>query len=262
MSRSTYSPPPVIGDNSVTPIKRSDYYDNVAAGTVPAAGTVVSSGFLTARNMAGTTSYGSMPGVLGMPGGKATETGVGHYYLLPFAKDSESGSDHFVRGTTVYVKGTIKARSATSLLAAFEKFAIGVGFNTVDVTVAASFGHGTETTRDDMATVAAVVDATNNIQGYNCVAAGNAAYTDSTFDADLTAATQFEVIVQCPGTADTDDDLRITIKIADSGGTLRTVHNAVTPAATTTIDNGGNIILLLNVDATVYNLCYKIEVAA
>lgn len=171
-------------------------------------------------------------------------------------------------GTKYYLKGRVRPIAGTGIVAALFPFAFGIFGDSAATRMDSATG-GTnligdegEGTRDDIATMAVIVDETTfNIQSYNNDVAGNASLTDSTFDALLTSSYSFELIVEGPSTMDTFNDLIVTAKISDSAGTIRTIFNAANPVSTAAFQ-GFCPFILLNHDAVVENLVYKIEKAA
>jgi hypothetical protein len=238
-------------------------YANKDTSAVPGTGDILWQGPILAVSANPSNNGGAtLPGAISI--NHTSGTTPRRFFLTgPFSAEAAGNSAGVPLGTKFYAKGIYKEHADTRLATTHEKFAVGVIFaaDNVDTTV---FANQTETTRDDRATVAVVVDATDeSIQSYNTAEAGNAAYTDSTFDAALASGTEFEIIVEVPTGANSDDDVLVTIKIRDSGGTMRTIFSAAVPASTSATANRAVFpIILINQAATVYNLFGKLEKAA
>jgi hypothetical protein len=272
-----------INADGITNIRpqSSEVYDRVNTEGQTVTGDLLGEGYCTLIN---TISQGDASAYVNGPAGfwsSKTYDGaaVGALYTLVFPQPfvgihglfTNTQSDVYAlgcrgRGFKFFIKGRYKALSDTPIDGAYERFAVGVCLGGGSI---ATLGTGlqvlaneTEGTRDDIATVAVVVDDSENIQSYNCADAGDAAYTDSTYDADLSEGTDFELIVEVPSAANSDDDLRVTIKIRDNGGTMRTVLNAVAPVSTATSHTVLFPIFRCNQDAVLERVCYKVEKAA
>lgn len=249
--------------------KASEVYDRVDPSGRRTVGEVIAEGRVVARTSdvtTGTQSYGVMPGVIAPLAHNATPTAK-HMAALTGVDKTAAGTvditPMLARGTKLYIKGRYTALADAPFDNAFERFAIGVVFGQGSLANATlhNFANETEGTRDDIGTIAVIVDDSENIQKYNCAAAGDASYTDSTHNADLSAGMDFEIIVECPTTGNTPDDLIVTISARDNTGTMRVVHSAVNPAETAATLNA-HVVLILNQNAIVDNLVYKILAAA
>jgi hypothetical protein len=218
----------------------------------PASGTVLAQGYLLPRPQG--LEAVALPGFLGISGSAATPTADITSILGIFDESAVEPIASVARGCTMKVKGFVKARAKAKFSAAHELFAIGmVGRTTNSLFYAGGFGNSTEGTRDDRATVALIIDGTDNVKVYNCEAAGDASYADPTPGAttkDLLTGFLFEIIIVAPAAGNTLDDLTVTIKV---DGTTMISAAPVSVAAI-----GPMLALLLNCDAEVSQLVYQV----
>lgn len=235
-------------------------YDRNDTTGAPQTGDLITEGLCTPTdngiNNSANANVAALPGVVGNQGTEATGTAAA---ILTLFSPGSAQIPALIRGTKLTIRGRYKAFSDTPMDGTKERFAIGI-VQTATITSLTTVANETETTRDDLASVVAVVDDSENIKSYNCAAAGDASYTDSTFDADLSVGTDFEVIVENPTTGNSLDDVFVTIKMRDNGGTLRTILNAVHPTATSTGET--HVVALFNQSGLLYDLTYKVEIAA
>lgn len=170
-------------------------------------------------------------------------------------------------------KGFHRTPSLTRANTGYEPWGVGVQFNTVLTGQVTSFGNTAEVTRDDEATIGVVVVTGDNVSvnRYNNAAAGDASYTDADSGAvarDVPAMTtgfDWELVAEAPSTMNSFDDLLVTAKVRDDGGTLRTFFSAATPTGTTAIGANSSImpVMMLNqFGAWCESLWCKIEKAA
>lgn len=220
--------------------------DGTDTTTDSSSGDVISSGYVELRNP-GSGTAGALPGYMSIFSDGFTGAPIMAWF--------ESGGK-LPMGTRLVVKGRAKASAATQYNGDYELFGIGV----VSSGDGDGLGNVNEVTRDDVATVAVVVDAaTQSIQKYNNTTAGDASYTDSGFDADIVAGFDFEMEVLTPITTDNSNDTRVTIRIRDSGGTLRTIHSNVAPALSAN-NLGWNPVFLINgTDGYITKLTYEVQ---
>jgi len=208
-----------------------------------------------------TTGYAQGPGYAGLVGNRATAVQPG---ILVFGGVLTSAISHrtLVRGTKLTYKGRYTAHSTSTLNASFDPFGIGIAFQTDPDVIDGAFGHTTQTTRDDIGTVAVVVDSSKNIKSYNNAAASGGAYTDSGHDiGSFTTGFAWELTIEAPSTGDSADDLRVTVKIEDSTGTMQTILNAAVPVATSaTLD--ATPVGLLNQNGLWHDMTFTVEHAA
>lgn len=177
----------------------------------PSSGTVLSQGFAPVVGAAANGAWG-----LGVAGLSGTEASERCFFGLAGANPTgitSLAAAPLVRGCTYKVKGFMKARTATSIDAAFERFAFGVvqsGQALANTQVAAT----AETTRDQVTTVAVVVDSSNAVKRYNCTAGGNANYSDPVPGAttkDPATGFSFELIVAVPAAGDSAEDVTVSL---------------------------------------------------
>lgn len=243
-------------------------YAGVNAATTPSTGTIISQGVALASAVGSTPGAAAVPGMLSTP---AVDPTVACGWLFNILGASASAGAPIPigvpRGSKLYLKGTFKVLVDTRFSSLHAKLGIGVGFEVFSGMLdwVTSFLHETETGRDDNRVMAVVVDSSNNIQSYEVTGGlpGTATWVDSTFNAAPTNDIEFEVIVEVPSTADNTNDVKVTIRIEDDGGTMRTIFNeSVLTTGSTTAGHSCNVGLGLNERGHVTNLTYKVEKAA
>lgn len=148
---------------------------------------------------------------------------------------SSAGNGGMIRGTRLTVKGRLEVTDATPGSTAYDLFGLGIILTPSGV-VTSNLLNETETTRDDEAAVVVAINDAGDIIWHDCAAVtGDAATTDSGFNANVTngAALEWEMVAEHPLTATAPNHHEITVRIKDSGGTWRTILNARNPNATT-----------------------------
>lgn len=109
----------------------------------------------------------------------------------------------------------------------------------------------TEATRDNVAGIGVFIDASGNILYSNgWSVAGDATLTDSTYDVSTTGEVEFEAIFAGVGS-----NMVVTVKIKDSGGTWRTILNAVNAPVLRSVPG----VVFVNTSQGMARLAYKHE---
>ena len=242
-------------------------YANIAASAVPATGAVLSEGFIQTDviDTVGTiNTFIQMPGTVYLTFLHTSAPTSGELIVPIFGvHDDDEYRNIFPRGLKVYIKGTYKASSDTPFLATYERFAIGMLYEDNVMTSVtqnvANFRAENEVSRDDIGSLAVVVDDSENIKYYNTALSSDASYTDSGFDADLSAGMEFEMILDTAYNAVGPDDIFVTIKIRDGGGTMRTIVNGLSNPITSATAQYWVPVIGFNQDGYITNFAYKIE---
>lgn len=205
-------------------------YDSTDTTTWPSAGDVISEGPLILRDCGAASSPHVLPiqGVV-LGAGSAANNRLLVPEMLAVPGSTAGTWEGYPwnpcapqLGLKLSIKGRFKM-GASPAATGYHQFGVGLvtdgTSNPISASALVQAFSMTETTRDNVDAVVAIIDASGNILSDLWSTGGDATLTDSGFDVDTSQEVEFEAIWEAlDGTKQV-----LTVKIRDNGGTMRTI---------------------------------------